>query len=207
MCPEEDRGMLKFRVCLKEQSSWWKRCHATKTRDHHLTLLLGRRAILEGDEKMLLVLRKHGWPWNLDVKAGHGFEGKDLSLLRLRFWKNCHLGSWSSLESGQCWIRGLASSWGTDTYGWTSRQGSRATHRTLDLWDHRLAFLTIRYGCVSAGALQPLRWSKGKTEGKCWAIPVVGGGHPPSAGTQGVQGYEMSYHAADSSAQRIWTCR
>lgn len=43
----------------------------------------------------------------------------------------------------------------------------------------------------------------GKREGRLWAVPVVGGGHPPSTGIQGVQGYEMSYHAVDSSAQCI----
>ena len=43
----------------------------------------------------------------------------------------------------------------------------------------------------------------GKTEERLWAVPVVGGGHPPSADIQGIQGYEMSYHAVDSSAQCI----
>lgn len=47
----------------------------------------------------------------------------------------------------------------------------------------------------------------GKTEGRFWAVPVIGEGHPPSTGTKGIQGYKMSYHAVESSAQCIWTCR
>lgn len=90
---------------------------------------------------------------------GTGLKGKMLSLLCLRFWKDCSLGSWSLLESGRCWVRGLALRWGTEDHRWDLQ--ARKQSSPLD---------TGPLGppsCVSHDTV-PLRWGLCCLWGRAW---------------------------------------
>lgn len=62
--------------------------------------MCGLGVVLEGKEKKFLVLRNMGNMETWMSSEGIGLSKKMLSLLCLRFWKNCSLGFWSMLESG-----------------------------------------------------------------------------------------------------------
>lgn len=82
-------------------------------------------------------------------REGIGLKGKMLSLLCLRFWKNCGPGFRSVLD------RGLASCWGIIGMDGITKQGSGAARWELTLWDHCSVFLTIQYHCFTVRLCGP----------------------------------------------------
>lgn len=136
-------------------------------------------------KKKFLVPRRHHCG-NLDVKAGAWLWREEAEsvvsevLEELPSWS-----SWCSLESGQCWIRGLASWWGIQP--WTSRRAGKPTQGSWTFGTVPcISYNTI--GLHLSGGSAASEAECGKTEGSFglsqWLEEAT---HLPQA--QSIQGY------------------